>query len=559
MHWISCKGKGEDKIMDENANLDTEQENLPAAMAKELNKTAESLENLAENEEKAADAVVKALEVKEEDYPKIKNTVHDFVTDYAHKAEDVTDKQFLVKKFNSYSALWKDTAEMENIASEIVDTVYSFERNKKELDEHIASGKRRESWLAKKIEQGAEAAGGVQAGQYAQRIDAAIENANSEMSRIIQKIDGSVNQNPNLDGLIAEQHHASTFNIDAAVKEKSFHAKPLESNGKNSVDVVVKDGQGNIVRKYQSKYGKDAETTQEYFEKGDYRGQRKLVPEGQGGKINNANEKIEFTDHKSKHPETVESKPLSKGDAKTRQEKAQKEGKFDNYTWNDANKWAIARHIGGKAALSAAFAVALQGARIVGRRIWNWATGKENQTVEEDVKEFAESAIKSGISAGLTVAISGALTVAARSGWLGKLLMKTPAGHISVAVCVGIENVKVLYKFAAGKLTGEEALDQAGRATCSVVGGFALGKKGAALGASIEKVLGPVGTLIGGIAGGIIGGIAGSTVGEAVFSAGKKIVGGVVKGIKAVATGIWEGVKSFASSIWDGITSPFGW
>lgn len=545
--------------MDENANLYTEQDNLPAAMATELNKTAEALENLAENEEKAADAVVKTFEVKEEDYPKIKNTVHDFVTDYTHKAEDVTDKQFLVKKFSSYPALWKDTSEMENTAAEIVDTVYSYERNKKELDAHIASGKRRESWLAKKIEQGAEAAGAAQAGLYAQRIDAAIENANSAMSRTIHNFYGSINQNPNLDGLIAEQHHASTFNIDAAVKEKNFHAEPLESNGKNSVDVVVRDERGNIVRKYQSKYGKDAETTQEYFEKGDYRGQRKLVPEEQGDKINNANEKIEFTDYKSKHPESVESKPLSKEEAKARQEKAQKEGKVDNYTWNDANKGAIARHIGGKAALSAAFAVGLQGARIVGRRIWNWVTGEENQSVEDDVKEFAESAIKSGGSAGLTVATSGALTVAARSGWLGKLLMKTPAGHIAAAACVGIENVKTLYKFAKGELTGEEALDQAGRATCSVVGGFALGAEGSAIGASIGSVLGPVGTVIGGIAGGIIGGIAGSTVGEAVFSAGKKIVGGVVKGIKAVATGIWEGVKSFASSVWDGITSFFGW
>lgn len=209
--------------------------------------------------------------------------------------------------------------------------------------------------------------------------------------------------------------------------------------------------------------------------------------------------------------------------------------------------------------MSAALAVGFQGARIVGRRIWNWVTGQENQSVEEDVKEFAESAVKSGASAGLTVATSGALTVAARSGWLGKLLMKTPAGHIAAAACVGIENIKVLYKFATGELTGEEALDQAGRATCSVVGGMALGAKGAALGASIGTVLGPVGTAIGGIAGGLIGGIAGSTIGEAVFSAGKKIVSTVVNGIRTVATGIknvaskiWEGAKSFVSGI-------FGW
>ncbi|GHU25625.1 hypothetical protein FACS1894172_05890 [Spirochaetia bacterium] len=37
---------------------------------------------------------------------------------------------------------------------------------------------------------------------------------------------------------------------------------------------------------------------------------------------------------------------------------------------------------------------------------------KEHNPVEEDVQEFAESAIKSGASAGLTVAATGGITVA---------------------------------------------------------------------------------------------------------------------------------------------------
>lgn len=541
----------ENKIFENN-------ENLSVVTSKELNETATALETLCENEEKAADTIVSQLDIKEDDYPKIKRTVHEFVSDYAHKDAGTTDKQFLVKKFSGYPELFKDNEEIEKTATDIVEAVYTYETNKHELDAHIASGKRRESWLARKIEQGAEVSGAVSVAQYAQHIDTAIENANNAMMKTIHNLDGSINQNPNLDGLIAEQHHASTFNIDSAVKEKNFTAEPLESNGKNSVDVVVRDERGQIVRKYQSKYGKDAETTEGYFEKGDYRGQRKLVPEGQGDQIKNANEKIEFTDYKSKNPEKIESTPLSKEEAKAKQEQAQKEGKIDEYTWNDANKGVIARKIGGRAALSAAFAIGLQGARIVGRRIWNWITGQENQSVEEDVKEFAVSAIKSGASAGVTVATSGALTVAARSGWLGKLLMKTPAGHIAAAACVGIENVKVLYKFAKGELTGEEAIDQAGRATCSVLGGMALGAKGASIGASIGTVFGPVGTAIGGIAGGLIGGIAGSTVGEAVFSAGKKIVSFVANTVRTVATGIVNAAKSVVSGVKNFFSRVFG-
>ena len=54
-------------------------------------------------------------DIKEEDYPKIKRTVHEFVSDYAHKDSETTDKQFLVKKFSGYSKLFKDAEEIEKI------------------------------------------------------------------------------------------------------------------------------------------------------------------------------------------------------------------------------------------------------------------------------------------------------------------------------------------------------------------------------------------------------------------------------------------------------------
>ncbi|GMO35956.1 MAG: hypothetical protein Ta2B_16080 [Termitinemataceae bacterium] len=184
---------------------------------------------------------------------------------------------------------------------------------------------------------------------------------------------------------------------------------------------------------------------------------------------------------------------------------------------------------------------------MLGRRIWNGITGKPNKTVQEDVQEFAKSALESGASAGLTVAATGGLTVAARSGWLGNALKATPAGRIAAAVCVGIENAKILYKYAKGEIkNGIEALDQAGNATASVVGSLALGAKGAALGAAIGTVFGPVGTAVGGVAGGIVGGIAGSTVGEAVYSAGKKIVGAAVSCVKSIGSAIASGARAVA-------------
>ena len=438
----------------------------------ELIETAEALKALAQNEDAAVEMVRVGLDIKEEDYPKIRQTITEFVSDYQKKDDATTDKQWLVQSFNRYPKLWKDANDIEQTAEAIVSTVYAYEKNRQELEDHLAAGKQRGSWISEKLEQGAAFSGVQQVNRYAAHLDEAISNANRQMADTIRTMNGEINQNPNLDGLIAEQHHANTFNLDAAQKEQPFYAETRKSTGKNSVDIVVRDADGKIAQKYQSKYGKDTEHTEQYFKDGNYCGQQKLVAEGQGKDINKAHEKIEFTDDKSKKKETIESKPLSKEEAKAMQEKAQREGKIDNYTWNDANKGFIAKSIGKKATRAALFAVGFQGARILGRRIWNWATGKENQSVAEDVQEFAKSSLESGASAGLTVAASGGLTVAARSGWLGKLVSKAPAGRIAAAACVGVENIKVLYKFSKGEISGQEAIDQAGRATCSVVGGL---------------------------------------------------------------------------------------
>lgn len=515
----------------------------------ELIETAEALKALAQNEDAAVEMVRVGLDIKEEDYSKIRQTITEFVSDYQKKDDATTDKQWLVQSFNRYPKLWKDANDIEQTAEAIVSTVYAYEKNRQELEDHLAAGKQRGSWISKKLEQGAAFSGVQQVNRYAAHLDEAISNANRQMADTIRTMNGEINQNPNLDGLIAEQHHANTFNLDAAQKEQPFYAETQKSTGKNSVDIVVRDADGKIAQKYQSKYGKDTEHTEQYFKDGKYQGQQKLVPKGQGKDIGKAHEKIELSDYKSKKKESIESKPLSKEEAKAMQEKAQREGKADEYSWKDYNTRVLAKSIGKKASMAALFAIGFQGARILGRRIWNWATGKENQSVAEDVQEFAKSSLEAGVSAGLTVAASGALTIAARSGWLGKVLINTPAGRIAAAACVGVENIKVLYKFSKGEISGQEAIDQAGRATCSVVGGLVGSTKGAALGAAVGTVLGPIGAAIGGLTGGVVGGIAGSAFGEAVYNGGKKIVSTVVGELKAAGSVIVNSARAVGGAL----------
>ena len=159
------------------------EEQIEALTSQDLISTADNLVNLANNEDETADLVMSEMNINNKNIPKIKQTVHSFVSDYARKSSDVTDKQFLIKTFEHYPTLWDNQNEIEQTATDIVDTVYTYEQNRRELNEHIAKGKRRESWLSKKIEQGATASGVMNVASYAKSIDTAIDNANNAMMK----------------------------------------------------------------------------------------------------------------------------------------------------------------------------------------------------------------------------------------------------------------------------------------------------------------------------------------------------------------------------------------
>lgn len=530
------------------ASNDSHQALLQSQRSETMNMLALRIEEDAEHLEAGADIVQSVLEIDtaSDNRQRARETVLSFVRSYRQKTEETSDTTWLDNEFSKYPKIWENADERKSTALIIVERVRRFEEEKKKLAEYRERGLSRESYLKSAIENGAKAQGVNNVGSYAAEIDHALDQANKDNIDLMYRTDGGINQSWHLDGFIAEQHHVESFNMEAAAQGSPYRAEvlrpaPGETYGKNSVDIVIRDGNGKIVKRYQSKYGADAESTKELFEKGDYRGQRKLVPEGHGKDIKKSTEVIEH--------EGVKSKPLSKEEAKERQRKIQEEQEAKQYEWNDVNSKAIARNIGQKAGVAAMLAVGFQGARVLGRRIWNTLTGQANSSIEEDAADFAESALRSGATTGLTVAVTGGMVVVCKSGWLGAVLKRTPAGQIANAVCVGIENVKVLAEFASGKISGEEAVERAGDATCSLIGSLALGVEGASLGASIGSVFGPPGTFIGGIAGGLVGGIAGSTVGRAVWEGGKAIAKTVANSVRSAASSVLEGAKSVGSFV----------
>ena len=151
---------------------------------------------------------------------------------------------------------------------------------------------------------------------YIDTVNTAIDNANKTIIESVTTKAGTINQNPNLDGFIFEEHHAGTFNIDASVKQKSYHAEALkpelgETYGKNSIDIVIEDS-GKYVKKYSAKAYKNAnETAKSFYDKitgYKYKFQSKLVPTDQTGDIANSVDKVKYNN--------VESKGISKAEIK---------------------------------------------------------------------------------------------------------------------------------------------------------------------------------------------------------------------------------------------------
>lgn len=498
-----------------------------------------------EYQEEMASRIAEDVFQSEGNAEKVAGVISNFIRSYEkHKPTNEQMQEWLTAEFKNYPTVWKSDEEIQSVASEIISTIKISNKKKESLQEHLDQGKPQASWLANEIEKGASAAGVANVGNYANGIDQALGTANQKNWDAITRMDGFISQSPNLDGFIAEHHHANTFNTDAAAKGSAYRAKVLEPEpgqtyGKNSMDIGIYDGEGKLVRRYQSKYGADADKTSELFEKGDYRGQRKLVPKGYSD--SKSTEVIEI--------DGVSSEPLSKEAAKELQKKAQQKQEAKQYEWNDVNKITIAKQIGKQALVGACINAGMQGSRILARRAWNSFNGKVNPSASEDMQEFFESTIKGAANIGVQVAVSGALIVAAKNGWLGKWLKDTPAGKIANIAYIAMENAKILFKLGKGELTKEEALGAMAQTTTVAIATLSYAANGAALGAYYGVVFGPAGAAVGGFVGGIAGGMAGSKIGEAIYAGGKAIVKTAVSVLKEVASTMTKGIKTVADGV----------
>lgn len=478
----------------------------------------------------------------ENDAAQLKPIQKKFMDSYIAHKDSKTVEEWLPMELHIHLPE-KSVQEIQEISTEIISTIKVGEEKLSSLEQAMNNGRSKESWFASETKKATAHLSAQEASKYLQNLDTALGSANDALYESIITQSGAVNLNPQLDGFIAEQYHAQTFNLSAEASGSQYRAKVLQPEGqvytKNSVDIVVVDGNGKVVRRYQSKYCKDAESTLESFKKGDYRGQRKLVPDGQEVDIRNSTNIIEA-------PDGTRSNPLSKQSAKDLQKEAQS-GKWNDLNWSEYHAKDLAMGIGKQAGQAALMGAAIGAGVNVAQKVWN------GESI--DGGEVIESALISGADFGIKAAAAGAIKVGAEKGLLSVIPKGTPAGTIANIAHVAVENVKVLGKVASGELTVKEGLDKMEQVTVSTVVGVAASLKGAALGAAIGTIFGPVGMAVGGFIGGTVGYMAGSKVGETVVKGAQK----VREVAKDTFKSIGNSVRSSVSNAWSGVKSLFSW
>lgn len=490
---------------------------------------------------------LKTFDFTEKEAEALKPVLMRFMKEYEKKRVDESDETWLVRNLQR-ELPEKSLAEVQDMSKAIIQEVARFDRNLASVNEACNNGKTKEEWFRDKAQEAAVGMSVNEYGAYLQRIDEALEQSNMDLIYTITTGTGDINMNPNLDGFLAEQQTVSSFNEQAALQNSPYRAEvlfPTGRYGKNSVDIVIRDTQKtthNIVRRYQMKFGKDADATAKYIKNGDYRGQRIVVPKGQGEAVEDKIASQRDIKEYIESPDGVRSKPITKEQIKKKQIKLQKEGEIEFASWNSYNTRELAYQLGKQAVLSGVMGAA------VGTGV-NLAV-KCMQGEKIDKSEVLQTALETGTDAGVKSAATAALKVAAERSI--PVLNLAPVSSIATIACVGVETVKIGAQYAEGKINGVEAIDKVGRMAASNVYGLSWGASGATIGAAALSWVPVAGTLVGGCVGGMVGYMAGSKWGETMYR-GVKEVAGVAKTVaKTAVTGIkaiGNGIKNLGSKL----------
>ncbi len=193
----------------------------------------------------------------------IKEALGRFMKSYQEKPEEQGDEAWLTQRFQE--ELPNLTAEQaQTLSRETLEEIHQYDENLASLKEARSKGQTTEEWFAEKS---SEAASGLSANAFGQRVtelDTALSQANAQMARIVTTQSGAVNQQWNLDGFLAEQHHVNSFNLAAQTNSRNGHSSQRLRTSFGEVDVSVpRDRKGEfepqVLKKNQTSISQDIE------------------------------------------------------------------------------------------------------------------------------------------------------------------------------------------------------------------------------------------------------------------------------------------------------------
>ena len=492
--------------------------------------------------------------ITEKETKTLKEMFKDFLKRYKEKDPSMTDQEWLEELFRAELPEMSEE-DVKKDANEIVESISEYNSNMDSVNEAAKKGVSKEAWLAEKLQEASVGMAVQEFGRRLQGLDDVLFAKNAELADALSvSVDGEVsrvNMNPNLDGILAEHLTASTTMLGGAAQGKNIRVDVLQSHNENSVDVRAINLDTGKYQNYQLKFYKDAKSTIRAIEDGNYNNQQIIVPTEQLEEVQahfkEKGSQKTITDHIDAWG--VEGKRFTKEELKEIQKTAQNDGTVPSLDYSHFQTKDLAMAIGKNAGAMALQAAAVTtGLTIAGKAF-------SGEPIEPD--EMVELAIKTGADTTVKTVTAGTLQVAIRKGIISFIPKATPAGVIANIACVGIENLKVLYKVSTGELSVTKGLDQMGRTTVSMVAGLWAMTKGAAIGASLVSWIPVVGVplaVVGGFVGGMVGYFGGSKIGEAVYNAGRK----VANAAKTVAKAAWNGIKSTARAIGNGIKAVGG-
>ena len=407
---------------------------------------------------------------------------------------------------------------------------------------------------------------------YVDSVNTAIDNANKTIIESVTTKAGTINQNPNLDGFIFEEYHAGTFNIDAAVKQKSYHAKVLkpklgETYRKNSIDIVIEDS-GKYVKKYSAKaYKIENGTAKSFYDENGYkyRFQSKLVPTDQTNEIANSVDKIKYNN--------VESKGITKAEIKDIQKDLQNGNKkADIFNFKkDVNTISISKQIGKQVMLNGTIGLGVGMTANIGTKI---IQGKE-----VEAEEVIEAGIKTGASMGMATAVAGGIRVAVEKKVIPTVFSRVLTNNTIGAIAASsIDIIGTAFKLGSGEISLGKAVKDVGNSLGAGYGAIISSGIGFSGGMALATTIGlgtigTVGTILtGGLAlvAGAVCGVIGSNIAlkianglgkitETVVDKAVDIVKSGMNTVKNMASGFINTVKSMRNVVNSGVSSVVGW